>query len=104
MELPVFEDSTEFGFLTDMTKSPWMPVVKAILGDDAVLIHKGCFLSMPGSAPQVYHQDGVHLTTQTQRPCHAINVFIPLVDRSCDATGSKYQIWIGSTIIGISAM
>ena len=99
MELPVFEDSTEFGFLTDMTKSPWMPVVKAILGDDALLIHKGCFLSMPGSAPQVYHQDGVHLTTQTQRPCHAINVFIPLVDLT--SRNGPTEFCLGSHILGL---
>lgn len=44
------------------------------------LVHKGSFLSLPGAEAQVYHQDGLHLTTKTQRPCHAVNVFIPLVD------------------------
>ena len=29
---------------------------------------------------QVYHQDGVHLNKKHQKPCHAINVFVPLVD------------------------
>ena len=29
---------------------------------------------------QIYHQDGVHLNKKFQKPCHAINVFIPLVD------------------------
>jgi len=99
MELPVFEDAKEFGFLTDMKKAPWMPVVKAILGRDAILIHKGCFLSMPGSAPQVYHQDGVHLTTQAQRPCHAINVFIPLVDLS--TRNGPTEFCLGSHILGL---
>jgi len=79
MQLPVF-DTPKFSFLTDSEKNPWMEVVKKILGDDAMLVHKGAFLSLPGSEKQVYHQDGTHLTTKCQRPCHAINVFIPLVD------------------------
>jgi hypothetical protein len=99
MELPVFEDPNDFGFLTDMSKSPWMPVVKAILGEDALLIHKGCFLSMPGSAPQEYHQDGVHLTSQTQKPCHAINVFIPLVDLT--SRNGPTEFCLGSHILGL---
>lgn len=79
MTLPDF-DTPQFSFLTDLKKAPWMPVVHSILGKDVVLIHKGMFLSMPGAEAQPYHQDGVHLTTQTQRDCHAVNVFIPLVD------------------------
>mmetsp|Transcript_30071 Transcript_30071/g.89361 ORF Transcript_30071/g.89361 Transcript_30071/m.89361 type:complete len:951 (-) Transcript_30071:1405-4257(-) len=79
MELEQF-DGSEFSFLTDPAKAAWMPVVRKILGDDALLVHKGAFLSLPGSDIQVYHQDGVHLTTKRQLPCHAINVFIPLVD------------------------
>lgn len=79
MQLPVF-DTPEYDFLTNLKTAAWMAVVKTILGDDATLVHKGAFLSMPGSETQVYHQDGVHLTTKCQRPCHAINVFIPLVD------------------------
>lgn len=79
MELPAF-DEPSFSFLTDFAKTPWMGVVRQILGDDVVLIHKGVFLSNPGAEAQEYHQDGPHLTTQNQRPCHAINVFVPLVD------------------------
>mmetsp|Transcript_1085 Transcript_1085/g.2984 ORF Transcript_1085/g.2984 Transcript_1085/m.2984 type:complete len:876 (-) Transcript_1085:93-2720(-) len=79
MELPAF-DEPEFSFLTDLKKAPWMPVVRSILGKDVVLIHKGIFLAFPGAETQAYHQDGVHLTSQTQRDAHAINVFVPLVD------------------------
>ena len=79
MELPAF-DEPRFQFLTDFSKTPWMGVVRQILGEDVVLIHKGVFLSNPGADAQEYHQDGPHLTTQYQRPCHAINVFVPLVD------------------------
>ena len=79
MVLDVF-DEPEYSFLTDLKKAAWMPVVKKILGDDATLVHKGAFLSIPGAETQVYHQDGVHLNKKYQKPCHAINVFIPLID------------------------
>ena len=81
MELPTF-DTPEFRFLTDLKKAPWMPIVREILGKDVALIHKGMFLSLPGAERQDYHQDGPHLTTQFQKPCHAVNVFVPLVDLS----------------------
>ena len=80
MELPIF-DTPQFDFLTNIKSAPWMPIVNKIFNYQAVsLAHKGIFLSMPDSAIQVYHQDGVHLTTKYQKACHAINVFIPLVD------------------------
>jgi hypothetical protein len=97
MELPAF-NSPVFDFLTDLKKAPWMPIVNTILGDDVVLIHKGCFLSLPGAEAQEYHQDGVHLTTQTQRPCHAINVFVPLVDLS--TRNGPTEFCLGSHILG----
>ena len=97
MTLPCF-DEPQFDFLTDPNKTPWMPVVHAILGDDAVLVHKGCFLSLPGAEKQVYHQDGVHLNNQTQRPCHAINVFVPLVDLHCRNGPTEFVL--GSHILG----
>lgn len=95
MELPVF-DQKEFDFLNDPKRTPWMPVVKALLGNDAVLIHKGIFLSLPGAETQNYHQDGLHLSTQYQRPCHALNVFVPLVDLTTQGT----EFCLGSHILG----
>lgn len=95
MELPQF-DTREFNFLTDLKKAPWMPVVKEILGKDVCLIHKGIFLAMPGAEKQNYHQDGVHLTSQYQKPCHAINVFVPLVDLTNQGT----EFCLGSHILG----
>ncbi|GAX25376.1 hypothetical protein FisN_5Lh473 [Fistulifera solaris] len=95
MELPQF-DNPEFGFLTDLKKAPWMPVVKEILGKEVCLIHKGIFLAMPGAEKQNYHQDGVHLTSQYQKPCHAINVFVPLVDLTNQGT----EFCLGSHILG----
>eukprot|EP00977_Amphora_coffeiformis_P010957 scaffold2595_cov158-Amphora_coffeaeformis.AAC.3 len=97
MELPVF-DQLEFSFITNLKKTPWMPVVRQILGKDVVLIHKGVFLSMPGAETQNYHQDGVHLTTQYQKPCHAINVFVPLVDLKTKSGPTEFCL--GSHILG----
>jgi len=78
MEIPAF-DSPKFSFLTSK-RAPWISAVRQILGKDANLVHKGCFLSLPGSAAQVYHQDGVHLCADKQKSCHAVNVFFPLCD------------------------
>ena len=101
MNLPEFETNS-FAFLNDINKTPWMPVVREILGKDVVLIHKGIFLSMPGSSKQVYHQDGPHLTTQYQKPCHAINVFVPLVDLVLD--NGPTEFCLGSHILGYDGL
>ena len=97
MEIPAF-DTPEYDFLNTFEKAPWMPIVHAILGNDVVLIHKGAFMSLPGADAQVYHQDGVHLTTQTQRPCHAINVFVPLVD--LHTRNGPTEFVLGSHVLG----
>jgi hypothetical protein len=97
MELPAF-DEPRFNFLTDIKKAPWMPIVREILGKNVMLIHKGMFLSMPGSAAQVYHQDGIHLTTQYQKPCHAINVFVPLIDMTMQHGPTEFCL--GTHILG----
>jgi len=97
MELPAF-DTPAFDFLNNFDRTPWMPVVRAILGDDVILIHKGCFMSLPGADTQVYHQDGVHLSTQSQRPCHAINVFVPLVD--LHSRNGPTEFVLGSHVLG----
>lgn len=97
MELPAF-DTAEFSFLTDSKNAAWMPVVKKILGEDAALVHKGCFLSLPGSETQVYHQDGLHLNKKCQKPCHAVNVFIPLIDY--DMTNGPTEFCLGTHYLG----
>lgn len=97
MQVPLF-DNEQFRFLTDIKNAAWMPVVKKILGEDATIVHKGAFLSMPGSATQIYHQDGPHLTTKVQRPCHAINVFIPLVD--LNMKNGPTEFCVGTHILG----
>mmetsp|Transcript_20542 Transcript_20542/g.44586 ORF Transcript_20542/g.44586 Transcript_20542/m.44586 type:complete len:709 (-) Transcript_20542:63-2189(-) len=97
MELPLF-DTEAFSFLTDPKKASWMPIVHKILGEDAQLVHKGCFMSLPGAETQVYHQDGVHLNNKTHKPCYAINVFIPLVD--CDMANGPTEFCLGTHYLG----
>jgi hypothetical protein len=75
MRVPLFDTLPCFG-----AAAPWWPLVRQILGDDAVRIHVGCMLSMPGSVAQNWHMDGDHLSETVQRPAHCINVFVPLVD------------------------
>ena len=45
---------------------------------------------MPGAATQVYHQDGLHLHSTIMKPCHAVNVFIPLVDMTKELGGTEF--------------
>jgi hypothetical protein len=97
MELSAF-DTSEFSFLTDTKKAAWMPIIHKILGEDALLIHKGCFLSLPGSETQVYHQDGLHLNKKVHKPCHAVNVFIPLVDM--DMSNGPTEFCLGTHYLG----
>ena len=53
---------------------------------------------MPGAEKQNYHQDGTHLSAQYQRPCHAINVFVPLVDLLIESGPTEFCL--GSHILG----
>lgn len=98
LTIPLFDSNSHFEFLT----SPyafWMSMVKLALGsDNVVLVHKGCFLSLPGAEAQVYHQDGVHLNTKVQKPCHAVNVFIPLVDLTVKNGATEFCL--GSHMLG----
>ena len=86
----------ELDFLVS-PKAPWMPIVHSCLGDNVELAHVGCMFSLPGSAAQVYHQDGVHLSEKVQKPCHAVNVFIPLINLS-RANGAT-EFCIGTHIL-----
>ena len=97
MEISEFDTMQELSILTD-ENAPWMPIVRTILGEGAMLIHKGCFLSLPGSETQVYHQDGIHLSNTQQRPCHAVNVFIPLVDLT--SKNGPTEFCTGTHILG----
>ena len=58
LQLPELS-SPDFSYLT--SKAPWLPLVHAALGADAVCAHFGCMLSFPGSAMQPWHADGPHI-------------------------------------------
>jgi ectoine hydroxylase-related dioxygenase (phytanoyl-CoA dioxygenase family) len=62
------------------SKAPWLPLVRAILGPDAVCINSGVIMSFAGSVNQMKHSDGDHLHDDKQLPSHCLNVFVPLVD------------------------
>ena len=52
----------QYSFLDDINTVTWgMTVVKKIICDDATLVRKGAFLSIPGAKMKVYHQDGFNL-------------------------------------------
>ena len=63
-------------------EAPWLPLVRRILGPDAVRIHLGCMLSLPGSVAQNWHMDGDHLSETVMHGPHCLNVFVPLVVRT----------------------
>ena len=97
MEIPALEEK-QYNFLSS-PKAPWIEVVRTILGkDNFELVHKGAFLSLPGAEAQVYHQDGPHLTDRYQKPCHAVNVFIPLVDLTM--RNGPTEFCLGTHILG----
>jgi ectoine hydroxylase-related dioxygenase (phytanoyl-CoA dioxygenase family) len=64
--------------------APWMPLVKAILGDDVKRLSSSCILSLPGSDAQPWHSDGEHVEPTMHLPPHCLNVFIPLVNMTKD--------------------
>ena len=96
MQIKAYE-TPEFDFLRS---GPWLPMVHAILGPSARLIHSGCFLSLPESDIQDYHTDGVHLNGDdpTHLPPHALNLFINLVELTKQNGGTEFSI--GSHVKG----
>ena len=63
MTVPEYE---KFDFITS-PNAAWMPIVHRCLGPNVERVHTGCFLSLPGSHHQIYHQDGVHLNDKIQK-------------------------------------
>ena len=61
-----------------------MPLIHAILGADAELVHFGCMLSFPGSAIQPWHSDGPHI-------------------RGCGEMGAEYVSMSGGGAAGAAA-
>jgi hypothetical protein len=76
-----------------------MPLIHALLGPQAKLVHAGLILSSPESADQPWHQDGAALfdgfpSVVGDLPLYALNVFVPLepVTEALGPTG----FWVGS--------
>jgi len=86
MEITNF-DKPSFAFLRE--KAPWLPLVQALLGPDAVLQHTGVMLSMPGSKTQPWHSDGDHISKKRNLPPHCLNVFVPLVRLTTENGGTE---------------
>jgi len=80
LQVPEFTTNKELSPLQGGSAAPWSGLVKSILGEEAVLLHSGVMLSLPGSHVQPWHQDGPHLDYRKHQPCHSLNVFVPLVD------------------------
>lgn len=75
LTIPALDD---FAQLCD--DAPWLPLVRAILGDDIKRLSTSCVLSLPGSDAQQWHSDGQHMNGSLYLPPHCLNVFVPLCD------------------------
>ena len=84
--------------------APWVPVMRKLMGDDAINLFTGAVVAEPGAADQPLHMDGGHLWQgthgfeQPQCPPHCYNVFLPLVDVT--AENGPTEFWPGSHVIG----
>ena len=84
--------------------APWVPVMRKLMGDDAINLFTGAVVAEPGAADQPLHMDGGHLWQgthgfeQPQCPPHCCNVFLPLVDVT--AENGPTEFWPGSHVIG----
>eukprot|EP00658_Telonema_sp_P-2_P051444 TRINITY_DN39508_c0_g1_i1.p1 TRINITY_DN39508_c0_g1~~TRINITY_DN39508_c0_g1_i1.p1 ORF type:complete len:656 (+),score=131.13 TRINITY_DN39508_c0_g1_i1:106-1968(+) len=76
MVVPAFNKT---GFSWFNAKAPWLPFVRAILGQDMKQVQTACIVSLPDSKTQKWHSDGDHCHDSVQLPVHCLNVFIPLV-------------------------
>ena len=63
--------------------APWLPVVRAALGEDAIELWRGALDNRPGSAAQEWHRDGEYLQMDADAPHgDCLTCFLPLVDVS----------------------
>eukprot|EP00050_Salpingoeca_kvevrii_P000042 m.140621 g.140621 ORF g.140621 m.140621 type:complete len:519 (+) comp10015_c0_seq6:3-1559(+) len=85
MEIKQF-DTPAFRYLRG--DAPWLPLVKAILGENAVLGNAGVMLSLAGSETQPWHSDGDHLYKKHHNP-YSVNVFVPLVTLTAKNGGTE---------------
>ena len=69
----------------------WVPLIEDILGSNCKLMASGIFLATPGAKNQPFHMDGPPLSSNSDLPAHAINLFIPLVETG-ELNGTQIQI------------
>lgn len=113
MRLHANDSHAAVGRLFDDTQwaegAAWLPLVRRALGSDCRLLWRGLVVSEPGAPEQAVHADGVcsrsrwsELTGHSPPavlPCHALTVFVPLVDvgRNNGATrfypGTHQTLW-----------
>ncbi len=53
-------------------------------GQEYTLHGYSLVIALAGSSGQQWHVDGPHLDRDNHRPCHCLNVFVPLVDMTMD--------------------
>ena len=70
--------------------APWLPLVRAILGDDIKRLSVSCILSLPGSDMQAWHSDGTHLSEVLHLAPHCLNVFVPLCDMTTELGPTEF--------------
>eukprot|EP00892_Ulva_mutabilis_P011970 jgi/Ulvmu1/9145/UM005_0243.1 len=76
-----------------LRQAPWMPVVRALLGEEAVTITSVVY-ARPGADAQEWHSDGPP-AAQDGQP-YAVCVFVPLLQLTAD-TGCT-QFWPGTHV------
>eukprot|EP00543_Licmophora_paradoxa_P008759 CAMPEP_0202454158 /NCGR_PEP_ID=MMETSP1360-20130828/11972_1 /ASSEMBLY_ACC=CAM_ASM_000848 /TAXON_ID=515479 /ORGANISM="Licmophora paradoxa, Strain CCMP2313" /LENGTH=654 /DNA_ID=CAMNT_0049073415 /DNA_START=84 /DNA_END=2048 /DNA_ORIENTATION=+ len=73
----------------------WEALLKKILGPEITTAQVGVYYVEPGApAQQTFAPLSPHLSLEWQRPCHAVQVLIPLVDLK-----GTYQLLLGSHIL-----
>ena len=62
-------------------RAPWLPLVHATLGEDALELWRGVLDNKPGSSGMRWHRDGEYLEKgYEQADADCLNVFVPLID------------------------
>jgi len=76
----------------------WMPLVRAMLGEDCILGACSIIFSFPGAPEQYLHRDTQSLygdfAVDCALPCSMLTVLVPLV--SVDSSNGSTRVWPGS--------
>jgi ectoine hydroxylase-related dioxygenase (phytanoyl-CoA dioxygenase family)/ribosomal protein S18 acetylase RimI-like enzyme len=83
-------DEVDCAFL-EKEDSPIRQVVRAILGDDCIIVNRSTVVSLPNADAQAWHSDGPHMSSTEHLPCHVLNVFIPLLDMTRELGPTEFR-------------